>query len=82
MKKVLTNFGAINGQRVITFAKTADHSKVIPAKYRRMKDEDGGIYELNKAGLLITAREAFRRWKAARKAWSKRKWGKQLPLPL
>lgn len=78
--RVTTNFGAINGQRVITFAKSVAHDRVLPRKYGWMNDPEG-LYQADQMGLFITPLEAFRRWKVARKAWRSRK-RRQLELGL
>lgn len=84
--KVTTNFGAINGRRVVTFKVSTD-GKVVPAKHRgggrEIGYDDGEwLSELDSLGELITAHESFRRWKISRKAWHTRKWKNQLSLPL
>ena len=79
MDKVITNFGQINGQRIVTFAKTHNDDVFIPAKWKDMDDPEGR-YMLQQEGLLISPHEAFRRWKVARKAWRTRKYKNQPSL--
>lgn len=67
-----TNFGMIGHRRIMTFEVGKDMVK--PAKYRHL-DED-----CLDEDQMITAHEAFRRWKIARKAWRTRKHGNQLSL--
>jgi hypothetical protein len=80
--KIKTDFGAINGQRVVTFERK--RRRVLPAKFRRLirADDDGSSLAAEFAGEFIEPAEAFRRWKIARKAWNSRRWRHQLPLPL
>ncbi len=78
MKKVTTNFGQINGRRVMTFKVTND-GRVMPARFRRMED---GARACTFWDMWISARESFRRWKIARKAWQTRKHKNQLSLGL
>lgn len=74
------NFGAIHGRRVVTF-KVSNDGMVLSAKLRR-RVEQNEFLVLSGTDPDITSREAFRRWKIARKAWRTRKHGKQLSLPL
>lgn len=69
-EKVKTNFGAINGQRIMTFAKTHPGDRVVPVSIRRVPDCDDFCTYWD---MWITPLEAFRRWKIARKAWRSRK---------
>lgn len=78
--KVTTNFGAINGRRVVTF-KVSEDGIVPVAGWRHFGQFLSGA-ELREMGKGITAHESFRRWKVARKAWHTRKWKNQLSLPL
>lgn len=77
--KVKTNFEKINGRRIMTF-KVSNDGLVLPERYRRPVED--GVLELGE--LLrefgISARESFRRWKIARKAWATRRKQQELPL--
>lgn len=78
--KIKTNFGSINKRRVVTF-KVSEDGMVLPSRFKRhIRDGCVDFHELRP--YWITSREAFRRWKIARKAWKSRKWKNQLPLPL
>lgn len=58
------NFGKINGRRCVSFAVSEDGR--VPRSGR--EDYDGEYPQE-----WIPARESFRRWKIARKAWRSRK---------
>lgn len=79
--RVLTNFGKIGNQRVVSFDMDAKKDVVVPRSYKALDDPEGR-QQLHQMGLMITPHEAFRRWKIARKAWRSRRWKHQLPLPL
>lgn len=74
-QKIRTNFGAINGRRVMTF-KVSHDGLVIPKKWDTI--DAPLLDELHDRGELITAHESFRRWKIARKAWHTRRWRHQM----
>lgn len=76
--KSITNFGQINGRRILTFAVT-DDGIVLPSRYRGMETK---LHNVIDEPLWIPARESFRRWKIARKAWNTRKFKNQLYLGL
>lgn len=78
MPKVTTNFGAIRGQRIITFAKPLDYGRIVPGTLRHDPEAEELCSFWDR---WITPREAFRRWKIARKAWRSRK-RRQLELGL
>lgn len=75
--KIKTNFGAINGQRIITFARPLANDRVLPKRYAFEQRNEIPVPRK----LWISPHEAFRRWKIARKAWRARK-RKQPELPL
>jgi hypothetical protein len=77
MTKVTTNFGAINGRRIMTFKVTVD-GMVLPSRWRGYERKMHNVHDEH---FWITARESFRRWKIARKAWASRR-RKQLALPI
>lgn len=81
MDKVTTNFGQINGQRIVTFSKSLGSDKVLPKKWKCFDNCDDRPIAFRE-GLFITAHEAFRRWKIARKAWRARKNHNQTLLSL
>lgn len=74
--KVTTNFGKINGRRIMSFH-VSDDGRVMPARFRGMED---GFEACCFWNAWIPAREHFRRWKIARKAWKTRKFKNQLSL--
>lgn len=76
------NVGAINGRRTVTFKVTNDG--IVFRRGWTLADAEflGGLRELQEHGAVIPAREAFRRWKVARKAWQTRRRAKQLLLKL
>lgn len=76
--KIKTNFGKINGRRVMTFKVTGD-GMVLRSGFT---DDDVWDWGESSRIFFIPARESFRRWKIARKAWHSRKWKNQIPLPL
>lgn len=69
------NFGRISGRRIISF-RVSDDGMVWPAKCRSRDMQT----EVDCDAEMITARESFRRWKIARKAWRTRKERGQLRL--
>jgi hypothetical protein len=66
------NIGAILGRRCVSF-RVSEDGHVLPKKFAHLTIEEAPRY-------LITARESFRRWKIARKAWQTRKNRNQLQL--
>jgi hypothetical protein len=72
-KPTTINFGAIRGRRCVTF-RVSEDGHVLPKKFVHLAEE-----EIDRT-LFITARESFRRWKVARKAWQTRKNRNQLQL--
>lgn len=74
--QMIINVGKINGQRIATFHKP---SKRIVAKWAQPFVDD--FMPIPESG-MVTPHEAFRRWKAARKAWANRRERGQLQLRL
>lgn len=75
------NIGAINGRRTVTFKVTKD-GMVVRALFKDLMEAGFEMDHLREIGAIIPARESFRRWKVARKAWTTRRIGKQLLLKL
>lgn len=75
------NIGAINGRRTVTFKVTND-GMVVRALFKDLMEAGFEMDHLREIGAIIPARESFRRWKVARKAWATRRIGKQLLLKL
>ncbi len=83
MSKVTTNFGSISGQRIVSFDTGSKRDVVVPVGWAsRGWDFETMMLDRVFKDKLITPREAFRRWKIARKAWQSRKWRHQLSLQL
>lgn len=76
----MINFGSIGGRRCVSF-RVSEDGLVFRRGWRDVA-EFMGLKEAVKMGVAITARESFRRFKIARKAWAKRRIGKQLLLSL
>lgn len=68
-------FGSIRGNRCVSFK---DHEVgTVPCAGWRDVGQFLTASDLRHMGKAITARESFRRWKIARKAWNTRRGNKQ-----
>lgn len=82
VNKVKTNFGKIGEQRIVSFNADAKRDVVVPAGWAARGWDLPDMCLAGEKRNIITAHEAFRRWKVARKAWRTRKANQQPELPL